>query len=125
MKRILICLMLLLASCAQGQTSQKSLASDGNTFLSQCGNYDTASLGCTMYVGGVMDGRSLSDKPGFCLPDGITYGQILRVSIKYMQDHPEQLHYPTYLLVVAAHVNAFPCAAPVAITPNPPKAGVK
>jgi hypothetical protein len=93
------------------QPPRRFLTEDGNAFLAQCGNSDTASIGCGMYVGGVIDGRGLSDKPGFCLPDHVSYEQMLRVSVKYMQDHPESLHVPTYLLVILAHAQAFSCRA--------------
>jgi Rap1a immunity proteins len=121
-KRILIALFVLCA-VSWAQTSQRSLTENGNIFLSECGNYDTASLGCTLYVGGVIDGRVLSDNSGFCLPDHITYGQELRISIKYMQDNPQELHWATAWLIIFAHAKAFPC--PAAIIPDPPKKDAK
>jgi hypothetical protein len=71
-------------------------------------DYDSASSACTMYVAGVIDGRNLSDKPGFSLQDGVTYGQELRISIKYMQDHPGLQHL-TFILVIFAQASAFFC----------------
>jgi hypothetical protein len=31
-------------------------------------------------------------QPIFCLPDGVTNGQLAKVVIKYLDDHPEDLH---------------------------------
>lgn len=129
--------MVLSASLAWGQNSPKTIMSDGNAFLAECGNYETAPAYCTTYVGGVVDGaQAVSPTPGagwpvwptsgFCLPDGVTYGQELRVSIKYMQDHPQQLHVATAYLVIVAQAQAFPCpVAATTITPDPPKKGAK
>ena len=93
------------------QQQQPLFTENGNSFLAQCGNYEAAPATCTAYVGGVMDGRNSIDKPGFCLPDHVTYGQMVRVSIKYMQTHPESLHLPTTWLVILANAEAFPCPA--------------
>ena len=43
-----------------------------------------------------------------------TYGQSLRILIKYLRDHPESLQERTGLLVRDSHRAAFPC--PAAIT---------
>jgi hypothetical protein len=45
----------------------------------------------------------------FCFPDNVDNGQILLVFIKYLEDHPEELHKPANLLFVQAMRKAFPC----------------
>jgi Rap1a immunity proteins len=45
----------------------------------------------------------------FCLPEKSTNDQILKVFVKYLDDHPEELHKPAALLLIQAMVKAFPC----------------
>ena len=44
-----------------------------------------------------------------CLPAGVTVGQAVQVSYKYMKAHPEQLHVPGSGLIYLALTEAFPC----------------
>jgi hypothetical protein len=44
-----------------------------------------------------------------CLPDGVSYDQIVRVVVKYLQSHPERLHRRGKGLAVEALSAAFPC----------------
>ena len=114
MKRCLVVAIFLVAvPLLSAQTPTKLLTDDGNTFLAQCAQNGEASAPgfCTMYVGGVIDGAQISDKPAFCLPENVSYGQMVRVSIKYMQEHPESLQHPTAALVITAHAKAFPCTS--------------
>lgn len=46
-----------------------------------------------------------------CLPERIATIQGVRVVVKYLKDHPEQLHQPDTLLVMTALNKAFPCPA--------------
>jgi hypothetical protein len=47
----------------------------------------------------------------FCGPEHFTYGQAKKIVIKYLNDHPEQLHLPATFLVGEALGAAFPCPA--------------
>lgn len=53
--------------------------------------------------------RSHDNDVHFCVPDKVTNGQLLRVFVKYLEDHPEELHKPANLLLVEAFRKAFPC----------------
>jgi len=111
-----------------GQTSV-SLTS-GNTFKATCSvhwsptmsaSQATLSGECIGYIKGIwhsewmaqadaertsrIDSRSLR----FCVSDGVETDQLLAVSLKYMDDHPEQLHFPAALLIRMALNKAFPC----------------
>jgi len=44
-----------------------------------------------------------------CIPEGVKMGQVLKVVMKYIDDHPEQLHLPARNLVLDSVANAFPC----------------
>jgi len=46
-----------------------------------------------------------------CLPEGVTIGQAVQVSYKYMKAHPGQLHIPGSGLIYLALTEAFPCKA--------------
>ncbi len=45
----------------------------------------------------------------YCFPDSVTNGQMLRVFVKYLDDHPQDLHEPAALLYIEAMRKAFPC----------------
>lgn len=45
----------------------------------------------------------------FCFPNSVTYGQYVRIVVKYLRDHPEQLHKDEFLLAATALITAFPC----------------
>ena len=46
----------------------------------------------------------------FCPPDGTTNGQAVRIVVKYLRDHPEELHKHDSVLAFTALKAAFPCA---------------
>jgi len=46
----------------------------------------------------------------YCLPKGgIELGQALRVTVKWLKDHPEKLHLPGDILIGLALRDAFAC----------------
>ena len=47
----------------------------------------------------------------FCQPDGNTIGQAARIVVKYLQEHPEELHKRESMLAIEALRVAFPCAS--------------
>lgn len=47
-----------------------------------------------------------------CIPDEASVGQLARVVVKWLRDHPEKLHELKSFLVMEALKEAFPCAAP-------------
>jgi hypothetical protein len=60
------------------------------------------------------------DFAGICLPDGVSLGQVARVLVQWLRQHPERLHEAKSLLVMAALKDAFPCQ--VAKEPGKPSA---
>lgn len=69
---------------------------------------------CLAYVRGVALGwNAASDVveqemlPAISLPENVTQGQMLRVVLKYLDDHPEELHQALSGLVVTALLEAF------------------
>ena len=75
--------------------------------------------GCKAAIGrdagfcmGIVDGLMWS-LPGWgvvCLPKGVTTEQGLKVLVKYMDDHPEELQERTEQLATSAFINAWPCS---------------
>jgi hypothetical protein len=109
-------------------------ATDGNGLLSNCeaflrmaANYEGGgatssddSLNgafCSGYVMGAIDDhvsiqmndKSPLDPKRFCLPDGVTPHQTIRVIAKWLEDHPARLHERAIGLVLTALGESFPC----------------
>jgi hypothetical protein len=100
---------------------------DGNKLLSKCSSavklQDNESLSpsdmrdaewCLGYVSGIDDGIEIASgtrntaRP-YCIPEGVTTGQGVRVVVKWLSDHPDKLHNTGRILVVASLADAFPC----------------
>ena len=109
-------------------TSQANTG-DGNEVLKQCsalvrtvdsGNSESDDLIGTAYCAGLMMGitstmtvwNTTREKAGmikiWCPPD-ITSPQMARVVIKYMNEHPAELHQTGAYLVMSALQDAYPC----------------
>jgi len=75
---------------------------------------------CVGYVQGVIDDHfscqinessaaALDPTKHFCLPDGVTPDQTVRVIVKWLEDHPARLHEKAIGLVLNALRDNFPC----------------
>ena len=64
------------------------------------------------FCSGIVEGTmwSLQIAKLVCLPNGMTLGQGLKVLVKYMDDHPEELHEKTAELAARAFVKAWRCS---------------
>ncbi len=111
---------------------------DGNSLLSHCnrfvrvldseGTEAQSALACVMYISGFRDGynatiataalkiygvkqgpRKLNNVHTYCRPEKLPHGQFIRIVVRYLQQHPEQLHYSASLLILQALKEAFPC----------------
>ena len=49
----------------------------------------------------------------FCLPPEGIINQLMRVVVKYLQEHPEKLHDPDIAVASMALANAFPCPSKI------------
>lgn len=54
-------------------------------------------------------GRHLEAPVHFCIPKGVTLGQAIDVLLKYLNDHPSELHQPAELLTILAYREAWRC----------------
>lgn len=105
----------------------------GNDMLRDCESDNSFSRGvCMGYLDGVTDGviKAEADQylmafmdagqtgarppelghGAFCIPKGVTLGQLKQVVIKHLRDYPQFTHLNAGNLAVAAMGIAFPCA---------------
>ena len=69
---------------------------------------------CLGYIVGVVDSFNTTyalkeNEKIFCIPPGVTSGQLVLVMKKSMQEHPETLHLPASAHTLSALTAAFPC----------------
>ncbi len=122
MKTAIIIIMLLLFPCL-------SFAYTGNNLLYDCEMLMTpikditltprddltseqylAAGRCSGYVQAMLDeNEGTKEHPVVCIPDKITIEQTVRIIIKFLKDHPQQMNLSADVLVNAAFVHAFPC----------------
>jgi len=66
---------------------------------------------CNAYIAGVEDAtdlaRAVKGKDS-CIPDGVTVPQMVKIFVKYTDNHPEQLHQPAAIGITLALADAFP-----------------
>ena len=103
---------LLVALVLLGATS--SAMADGIDDLAGCKAATGRDAGArdAGFCMGIVEGLMWS-LPGWgvvCLPKGVTTGQGLKVLVKYLDDHPEELHERTAELAFRAFVKAWPCS---------------
>ena len=119
MKRTCL-LVVVLLNFTEPSAGQEPSATTGNTLIESCQIYvdslpDPVSsnfLGgyCLGLVHGVSDvAQVLGSPPLVCYPSGGTNSQLVRVVVKFLNDHPEALHKPDTVLVLEALNDAYPC----------------
>ena len=102
------------------------IAADGNRLLADCGAAVTAIdtgqtitteklvdvTRCFAWLEGMLQMNDLYEFKGatavFCRPNNSTNVQLVRIVVKYLQDHPEELHKDEFVLAIALRT-AFPC----------------
>ncbi len=78
-------------------------------------NMRVPALECLSYVGGFMDGYNifgliLRHEKSVCVSDKVTTGQILRVLVKWLRDHPAELNHSAMYCMSAALADSFGCS---------------
>lgn len=68
---------------------------------------------CRGYVHGIVDAMTVMSvnvtTTDYCIPANTDSDQLIRIAVKYLNDNPAKLHYPSGALVVGAITEAFPC----------------
>lgn len=105
---------LVLAAWAQsGWSSEGGGFWTGNGLLRACDNGNEANA-CVGYVAGIVDTYQTvvtweHARREICVPEGATITQHAFVVIKYLKEHPEELHLAASSLALTAFAQAFPC----------------
>jgi len=108
-------LVLLLASANATPESFES----GNELLSACKKQEGSfgSAYCMAYIAAVSDSHDTWVNWGYipkrtCTPEKVTVGQLELVTVKYLEENPQELHLGASSLVLNALTLAFPCTQP-------------
>jgi hypothetical protein len=104
----------ILTQAAAHPTQAASSFYTGSELLERCESKSPYLLGvCFGFIVGVGSGfdceQLLLGRFAFQAPDGATAGQIKKIVVKYLNEHPENLHLPAAPLAAAALSKAFPC----------------
>jgi len=96
-----------------GYLSGSKLLEYCEAYLSETGSAAKGNT-CYGFVTGIEDAHyfftALDEmSPQWCPPDNMTAGQLIRVVTKYLQEHPEKLHFAAAGSVSNALKLAFPC----------------
>lgn len=138
MLRYLLCIIVVL-SCALSANSQEGRKpeTDANDLLAYCGEVvnfldssrpsgeDVAVGWCAGYIEGtvallramqILMGVEFSERmtkgpAGICIPDEVRVSQVARIIVKYLREHPEELHQDKGGLTVVILRDAFACQA--------------
>ncbi len=108
------------------------LAYDGNSILQHCKSHlqaiedlpirpdglvdvpNTSSGLCVGYTAGVLDTHAQWEQDlnvkTVCKPEAVRTNQLIRVTVKYLENNPDRLHYFAASLVKEAFEEAFPCS---------------
>ena len=88
---------------------------DGKELISRCTSQRIDEVNtCVGYLAGIADSDRAapawrSTKSLFCVPQGVTTGQLRKVLVDYVGQHPEQMEFNAAILVGNAFIEAFPC----------------
>jgi hypothetical protein len=91
--RVIILMIFMLSAFATQRASAER--STGARWLQEC---QAGKVTCATYILAVDEFHSVTEPPRYCTPSGVTIGQMEKVVIKFLQDHPDQLHLPFIVL---------------------------
>lgn len=83
---------------------------NGNEALDRC---ERDRSWCSTYVAGATDGIAFgaNNAVPYCIPAGVTLGQMVDVYLGYLKDRPADRHLDAVYLVTDAMWSAWPCSA--------------
>ena len=108
-RAFLIVLVLLGATSSAVAASWQDIAADCKKAAAGPGGITRVDVAFAAgFCMGIVEGALWSlPRTDFCLPNDATTGQGLKVLVKYIDDHPEELHERTALLAAGAFVKAW------------------
>lgn len=105
----------LILAPSSADAEKVAYALSGNGLLAMCEKYEASKsnipaegAACVGYIQGVVDAVSVLDYRA-CFPETAPYEQHARIVVKYLKDHPQQLHLHRFELTISALRAAFPC----------------
>lgn len=120
MKPALLLLLFCIPAVALAQSQSGSgaeLRNSGTDYVRICGATAAGQASqyagaCNIWLAGVVDGlqaynTNMKILPLFDAPN-VTVGQVSKLLVKYVSDHPERAQLPTSALVLGALVEAYP-----------------
>ncbi len=107
-------LALVLVSAGAGAQETMSSWADGNDMKNFCHseapNFSQGlCVGFAMAVAEIAGSQPIFDRQRACIPPGVKRGQLKDIMVKFLDDHPEQLHLTATSLAARAYEEAFPC----------------
>jgi hypothetical protein len=106
-----LAVMLLLS--AQSQAGYQT----GNELLWKCESDSDAMYNvCAGYIVGMIESHetmlafTYMDEPYFCVPDPVSFAELVKVVTKWLNEFPDYLHLDAGVLVAHALNKAFPCS---------------
>ena len=110
------------AALKQKETAQayaeNAHLTNGNDLSDQCGAALAGQFGaraglCVGFINGYRQlATMLPEQKLLCLPsENVPNGQLIKVVVKYLDQHPEKLHLPAAQLIYESTNEAFPCPA--------------
>ena len=109
---VLFCLPCRLHAVAQNAFFEHGHS--GNDLVAGCRGSDLEVISCMGYITGISEGWEAAHffektRQTICIPKEVQTGQLVKVALKYADNHPEDLHDPARYLVILAFEEAFPC----------------
>jgi hypothetical protein len=104
--------------CEAGATKPFSqLTAEEKQFGESCATYIRG------FVGGIRVGEFRTGVRMICSPSGVEVLEAMRIALKWMDGHKDELDHPAVELIFRSLVDAFPCgqSAPPKSTPPKPK----
>jgi hypothetical protein len=95
--------------------SGNGLLEDCKAFLDDDSPHRVRAGECIGYISGLTSMHDIYSQLSangrlFCIPsDGVERGQVVRIVVKFLEDHPEKLHESKAFLAINAMKSAFPC----------------
>ena len=111
----MIALIVLMTVSTYPRAAKALTGMTGNELLGYCENEGEYSRGlCDGFIDGAGDGFQsfalyIGRRLPFCYPEVFTVGQVRHVIVKYLKEHPQDLHYSAADSAFLALGDAFPC----------------
>lgn len=119
MRGILFAILLFLSCQAFSTTGNELLQSCKDSVKSRQNAAEIQSTACSGYIDGAIDAYNMVrsglgydtkyPEGNICIPADTPASQKVHMLIKFMEEHPEQLHLDGSELVIDAFLKAFPC----------------